>query len=98
MTIDRKPVRGKSKDTQVCSQAIAALIGASKLTGARIVAWMAGTMGILTGAFFMGFRSRSVVICAIPIAPPLQFLGPQAPPRWRPEISGRSRPWGSFGR
>lgn len=59
MTIDRKPARGKSKGNQECSQAIAAFIGASKLTGARIVAWMAATMGILTGAFFMGFPSHA---------------------------------------
>lgn len=35
--------------------AIAALLGASNLTGARITAWTAGLMGVLMGAFFIGF-------------------------------------------
>lgn len=35
--------------------AVAALLGASNLTGARITAWMVGLMAVITGAFFVGF-------------------------------------------
>lgn len=35
--------------------AIAALLGSSNLTGARITAWTGGILGLITGAFFIGF-------------------------------------------
>ncbi|HEX6299718.1 MAG TPA: hypothetical protein VF148_04565 [Acidimicrobiia bacterium] len=39
--------------------AVAAILGASNLTGARITAWTAGGIGTLMGAFFIGFPDVS---------------------------------------
>lgn len=58
--------------------AIAVLAGASSLTGARITAWMAGIMGVLVGAFFIGFddyaSSPGVIWGAIGVVISLVYL------------------------
>lgn len=45
--------------TLAIALAVAALIGASNLTGRRITAWMTGVMVILMGAFFFGFPDNA---------------------------------------